>query len=333
MSLLYYQYRTPSVCSSATSQVKFIKGKYMKILSKIFLATAFSITSLCQAQPIEIITPFPPGGTVDHLARYVQKVLTTNGIGSIVVHKPGAQGAIAIRHAKESQQPAILMMSAGPGLITPLVNPDADWNLNRDFQPISLLAKDVMAISVPSDRPWNNLQDLLAALKKSPGQLTHGNASDINRLGALMFLQKTNNTGISVNFQGGSQTVIALAGGHVDFIVLNYADVKSIKETGKIKVLGLADRQRHAFDKSIPTLKEQGLDLDISTWYGMLGTKNMDPALVKQINELVVSAMRKDREFTYLHNVLIPTLSSPKEFHDFYDQQIKLWRPVAANSR
>lgn len=303
------------------------------ILSRVVLAATFAITVPVLAQPMEIIVPFPPGGTVDNLARHVQKTLTGNGIASTIVHKPGAQGAIAVRYAKESQQPAILMMSAGPGLITPLVNPGADWNLNRDFRPISLLAKDVMTISVPADRPWNNLQDLLAALKKSPGQLTHGNASDINRLGALLFLQKTNSTGVSVNFQGGSQTVIALAGGHVDFIVLNYADVKSIKETDKIKVLGLADKQRHAFDRSIPTLKEQGIDLEITTWYGMLGTKNMDVALVNRINEIVVSAMKKDRELTLLHSVLIPTLSSPKEFQDFYDQQVKLWRPIATSGR
>lgn len=288
---------------------------------------------VARAEPLEIICPFPPGGTVDRLSRYVQKVLSENGIESTVVTKSGGQGAIAIRYAKESQKPAILMMSAGPGLITPLVNSEADWNLNRDFKPISLLAKDVMTVSVPADRPWNNLQDLLSAMKQSPGKVSHGNASDINRLGALLFLQKTNNTGISVNFQGGAKTVTALAGGHVDFIVLNYADVKSMKEAGKIKVLGLANSQRHAYDKSILTLREQNLDLDISTWYGMLGTKNMDTAMINKIHGLVVDAMKKDKEFTYLHNVLIPTLSSPKEFYDFYDQQVKLWKPVAASSK
>jgi len=296
----------------------------MKNLNKIIVTTLktlivyiiFNINISYASEKLDIVVPFPPGGTVDILARQVQKVLIAKDIDANVIYKPGAHGIIAMNYANQNKD-SILMMNAGFGVIAPLLNNDIEWDISRDFKPVTMIARDVQALAVLSDSPWNSADDLIRSLNTAPRKLTHGNASDDNRLAALLFLEKSRTNAISVNYRGAAEAKNALLGGHVDFIFMGYAALKPLVDSNKIKILGVANETRLHPGSDIKTLKEQNIDLSVGNWFGIFTNNDSSDKQILKLNQIITTEMKKDKSFTFLHQDLMPVLADAKQLGDY----------------
>jgi tripartite-type tricarboxylate transporter receptor subunit TctC len=297
----------------------------------VFFVGFFTLISSAVANgPVEIVVPFGAGGLTDNLGRYASRVLIDHGIHNIVVNKPGAAGVIGVKYARDNTNPSgtILMLAGGPGLIAPFTLTPQPYDISKDFQPIALIASDIMTVSVPANSPYHTLGDLISAIKKNNNTMTWGHASDINRISGLMFLQKINGTATAVPFNGGQQALISLIGGHVDFTLSGIADVKSMADSGRVRILAVASDRRHGKLPSVPTFIEQGVDFQHGSFYAFYASKNTPSHLIAKFNDVVVSRMRNDADYEFLHQILVPNFLGPKELARWYDRQVKIWQPI-----
>lgn len=307
---------------------------YKKFMAVVLCGFALISPSMAN-QPLEIIVPFGAGGLTDNLARYAGRVLSDNGINNIVVNKPGAAGVIGVRYARNNKNPSgtILMLAGGPGLIAPYTMVPKPYDIATDFRPVALIANDVMTVSVPTNSPYQTLADLVLAIQKNSDALTWGHASDINRISGLMFLQKIRSTATAVAFNGGQQTLTALIGNHIDFSLSGVADVKSLADANRVRILAVASDSRHPAFPTVPTFKEYGINFQHGSFYAFYASANTPPDVIANFNDTVISRMRNDMDYTFLHQILIPNFLGPKDLANWYDQQVEIWRPIIEANR
>jgi len=304
-----------------------------KIITTFFFSGVFAAQAM--ANVVNIVVPFPPGGTNDILGRYVSTVLENAKISSIVINKGGAGGIIGVRHVLDSQDKnnTLLMLSGGPGLFTPLLANPRPYDVRKDLQPVALIATDSVVIIVPTASTIKTAQDLVKSLKSNPGKLSWAHPSMLNKFSGIMFLDRTQTTANEVPYNGGAQTALAVAGGHVDFAVTMFADVKELVTAGKVRILGVADNRRHIGIPSVPTFKEQGIDFEHYSWYAVMAPMGMSHERIQYLGKLIVDAVKKDNDNPVLNKVLVPVPVLSDGLARFLDRQYQIWQPIVDGSR
>lgn len=304
----------------------------MYLISKAFMAAVFSVfcSTIALAGSLEVVVPFGPGGTNDILARYVSNVLEKNKQPSIVVNKGGASGMIGVRYARDNlnKSDKLLMISGGPGLFAPMTTDPRPYDIRSDFQPVALLALDSVVIVVPASSPIKDTQDLVQALKNDPEKLSYGFPSLLNQFSGIMFLDQVKGTAIPVSFNGGSPTTIAVAGGHIDFALVMYADAINLIDSGKIRMLGIASEKRHASSPELRTFREQGIDFVHGSWYALLASNTMEKSKVDMISQSIVAAIEQDKTNPVLNKVLSAEPRHANGLHKFLENEFQIWMPI-----
>lgn len=251
----------------------------------------------------------------------------------IVSNKPGASGGIAMtevqRAAPDGYKVGVLISELAiiPHLGMTKVT-------TRDFIPLARLNGDPGLVAVRADSPLKSIEDLLALARKEPGEVSVGNAGTgtIWHLAAAALEDKTGVRFNHVPHQGAAPSVMALAGGHVQAIVVSPAEIGSFVQAGKVRVLAsMADRRLPAPYAEVQTLKEKGIDLVVGTWRGLGVPLNTPEPVVSYLRD-VVSKTATDPEFTtsLLAANLQPAYLPGEEFQVFMDSQSAYFKQLLA---
>jgi tripartite-type tricarboxylate transporter receptor subunit TctC len=212
----------------------------------------------------------------------------------LVLNKPGASGAIGWQDVISSK-PDGYKLAVITVELTTIPHMGLAKFTYEDFVPIARLNADPAAITVKADSPWNTLEDFLAAAKKTDSNLKVGQAGQgsIWHLAAAALEEKTGTKFIQVPFNGAAPAVLALLGGHIDFVSVSPAEVTTYVQAGKLKTLAvMADQRVKGFD-NVPTLKERGIDLSIGTWRGLAAPKGTAPEIVARLKDLAAKTMNE----------------------------------------
>jgi tripartite-type tricarboxylate transporter receptor subunit TctC len=225
------------------------------------------------------------------------------GISSIVVNKPGGQGQIGIKHVINSQQPnTLLMLSAGPGLFTPLMSEARPYDVRSDFDPVSLLATDSVVFYVAAGSDIRDVSDLIKKIKNNPDKITYAAAAGIHAFSGEIFDQRIGGKTVPVPVQGGPQALISVAGGHIDFGIANYSDAYTLRNDGRIRIIGIASKKRHPFDPTVKTFAEQGIkNFEITSWFAIIASKGSDPKFINRVNQLISNGLLTDKSNDFFH--------------------------------
>jgi len=239
--------------------------------------------------PVELIVPSSPGGGTDLMARVIAEVSSKYMPQPFVVsNKPGAGGGIGmgeVRRAKPDGYKVAVLISELAILPHLKMIPFTE----QDFVPIARLNGDPGTIVVKSDAPWKNVQDLLAAAKQKPGEVSLGNAGvgTIWHLAAAAIERDQQVTFNNISFQGAAPSVTALLGGHVQAIVVSPVEVKPYIESGQLRMLGVMTDARLAGEyAAVPTLKESGINVTVGTWRGLGVPRNTPDDVVARLREV-----------------------------------------------
>jgi tripartite-type tricarboxylate transporter receptor subunit TctC len=260
-----------------------------------------------KGKPIELVVAFAPGGAVDSAARLVAPVLEQElGTNVEVINKPGAGGQIGYTALTSAKPDGYTIGATGsPSVVVSPLDPSRGAKYTRDsFQPLGMQVIDPALVGVAPDSPYNTLDDLIAAAKKTPGKITvsttgkqtgeHFAAADIEK--------KTGAKFALVHFsEGSSQATAAFLGGHVQVYIGNVSDVTDMVKQNKIKVLGVMGEERSEFLPDAPTFKEQGVDVVAATARGYSAPAGLpdgvetkiEAALQKAIQDPTVTAKMK----------------------------------------
>lgn len=267
-------------------------------------------------KPIELIVGWAAGGGTDALARSLANIIG-NSLGQpiVVVNREGANGAIATKEvaAVKGDGHKIIIDASGVLNLAPNLN-DVGYKID-DFKGIAGLTYEPVILAVNANSPYKTLGDILK--EKGNGKTIkygHSGANSFPHLSQAVFYKKAGIDAKDVPFKGGAPAITALLGGHVDTIAGHPFDLVPQAQAGKIRLLGIFSPERFKDIPDLPTMKEQGYDIDMSVWKQILVQKDTPDEIVKVLEAKFAEAVKtpKFQEFLKANN-LAPQILTGKE--------------------
>ena len=238
---------------------------------------------------VTLVAPFPPGGPVDVLSRILAEGLQKKtGQTVLVENLPGAAGNLGIDKVKRAKPDGKtwLVVPAGNLTINPTLMPNFPFNIERDFVPVTMLAKAPNVLVASTAAKLSSLRDLIAQAKARPGTLSYaspGIGSGLHLAGELFKLQ-TETDLLHVPYKGTGPALNDVLGGTVPLMFSNLPATLGHIKSGKLLALGLTDSVRSAVAPDIPTLAEQGVSgVVVTSWYGVLAPAGTPAAVAEQM--------------------------------------------------
>ncbi|MBC5765808.1 tripartite tricarboxylate transporter substrate binding protein [Ramlibacter albus] len=236
------------------------------------------------SKPIQLVLPFPPGGSFDPIFRTLSEAAAKElGQPIVIMHKPGAGGVMGtatLATMNEADGYTISVMHNSV-IRAPLVQ-KVNWDPLKDFTYLIGLAGLTTGIVVAADASWKTLPELLADAKKRPGAVSWGNvgAISINRIYGERLAKAAGTSFNMVPFKGGSEAFQAVIGRHLD--VYGDPGFGSQVQGGKVRLLATFTSERLK-RYNAPTVKELGYDLVIESPVGLVAPKNLDPKIASRL--------------------------------------------------
>ncbi|WPG40225.1 tripartite tricarboxylate transporter substrate binding protein [Variovorax sp. EBFNA2] len=236
-----------------------------------------------------IISPFPPGGPVDTLARVLSDGLAKRyGQAAVVENLVGAAGNIGIDKVKRAKGDGhtLLVVPAGNLTINPTLMPNFPFNIEKDFVPVTMLAKAPNVLVAAPASGIKSAKELVAMAKAKPNTLSYaspGVGSGLHLAGEL-FKQQAGIDLLHVPYKGTAPALNDVLGGSVPLMFSNLPATMPFIKNGKLIALGVTEAKRSPAAPDIPTLAEQGIQgVAVTSWYGLLAPKGTPPAVVEQL--------------------------------------------------
>ena len=270
-------------------------------LAAAILAAGLPLVLPAQAQtagkpPLKIVVGFPPGGSADLLARLLAEGLKDDFASVIVENKPGAGGRIALGQVKRSPSDGqtVIVLPSGPMVLFPHVYRKLDYDAVADFTPISLLARFQFSVVAGPSAGTASVAEMLAKAKAAPGKSTYGTPGQgtLPHFMGVLFGQKAGAELTHVPFQGGGPANTALLGGHIDYKFDVVTETAELHRAGKVRILAVTGPRRDPQVPEVPTLKEQGVDMEATAWFAMYGPAGLKPEVRDRLSQAVAKAVR-----------------------------------------
>jgi len=266
------------------------------ILFAIFMGFMMeSVQAAYPERPITWVVTWPAGGRTDTVSRIfapaLEKIL---GQPVVIVNKPGAGGVVGAKEVAMAKPDGYTISLISISMILTQYTVPTPTNL-RDYIPIAQMLSSPGLLTVHSKAPWNNAKEFVEYAKANPGKIKNG-ASGTGTSDHLFTAAFQKTAGIKlthVPYPGDAPAVAALAGQHVDSNFAPMVAVKPFVDAGDMKVLGVASDQRRSLYSKVPTWKEQGINVSISTFEGIYAPKGL-PANIVAILEKALEQVVKN---------------------------------------
>ena len=261
------------------------------------LATAWPAHA--EIKGLEILAPAGPGGGYDQLARATQEVLQKHDLASgvQVQNIPGAGGTIGLAQfvTKNARTPTVMV--AGLGLVGAVLTNKSPVTLNQ-VAPLARLTGEYQPLVVAADSPIKSLADLLAQFKADPGSVSWGGfalGSPDHILSALI-VQAAGGDVAKMNYivaGAGGEMLAQVMGGHITVATGGLNEMAQQIQAGKLRALGISSPERLP-GVDIPTFKEQGIDVTLVNWRGLMAPAKMRPADRKALDAALAKAVQTE---------------------------------------
>jgi len=308
--------------------------KHMAAVAAVLAATT-AFTADFPAKPVRIITPFPPGGSVDLVARLLAADLSKAwGQQVIVDNRPGASGNIGTELAKNAPPDGYaLVVNTLPFVTNQFVYGKMPYDPLTDFTPISIVSSVDALLVVHPSLPVKSVKELIALAKAQPGTLgygTAGAATNPHICGELLnYLGKINL--FAVHYKGGGAATTATISGETPLFFSNtISDALPMVEAKRLRALGVTGAKRSPVAPQIPTLAESGLPgYEFSTWHVFAAPAATPRVLVNQINDKVRASLRTPEAVQRWRERGVEIIANtPDEATAHLKNEVQKWRVV-----
>ncbi|AKJ64914.1 tripartite tricarboxylate transporter substrate binding protein [Kiritimatiella glycovorans] len=229
-------------------------------------------------RPVTLICPFSPGGGTDLLSRKLAHEAEKRlGVPVLVSNLTGGGGAIGHAAGRVAPVDGYTVLMTTFELISLPVQGLAPFT-HEDFDLLMLLNMDPAAVAVRSDHPAQTLEEFVRGAKTGePPSIGNSGAGAVWHLAAAMLADRTDMPAVHVPFNGASQAITSLIGGHIDAVTVSPAELKTYVESGQVRLLGVMSDGRLEGFPDTPTCREQGYDLVFGTWRGLALPEGVPP--------------------------------------------------------
>ena len=273
------------------------------------------------SKPIRLIVPFPPGGSIDPVARLIGPKLSESlGQPVLVDNRPGANGAIGTEILAKSPPDGhtLILLGASTHVTNALLVRNLPYDSFKDFAPVATVQRSDYVLVVHPALPANTLKELIALAKSRPGQIAYASSGNgnLNHLAAELFNMMTGIKTHHVPYKGGGQALTDLMSGQVQmhFSVLISA-IPQIK-SGRLKAIAIGGETRFAALPQVPTFTEAGLPgFSLRPWQGVLAPARTPRPIIDRLSSEIgkIVALPEIRE-RLVSLGMQPLISTPEQF-------------------
>ena len=245
------------------------------------------------ARTVSVVVPFPPGGSVDGVARIlVAKLNETLGQHFIVENRAGGAGGTVGANAvsKASPDGYTLLLSASIHVINPFLFKSVPYDVVKDFSPVTLLAVGPLIVSTTPSVPANNLKDYFDLARKEPKKHTFGTTSigSASHLAIELLKRDAGLDTLVVAYKGTGPALTDLMSGQIQLLADPMLSSLPLAKAGKIKALGITSLKRQPAAPDIPTVEEFGMKgFEFVSWYGLWGPKSLPADVTAKLQTAV----------------------------------------------
>jgi tripartite-type tricarboxylate transporter receptor subunit TctC len=303
------------------------------LLMLVGLCTSVQAQTAWPNKAIRIVVPYAPGGANDILARVVaEKLAPALGQPVLVENKPGAGAAVGTELVVKSPPDGytLLMAASGPIVFNPALVAKLAYNPVTDLTPISLAGSFPMILAVNEASPAKTFAELVTLSKANPSKFNYSYPSASFQLVMELVKAKTGLKALNVPYQGSAPSINAVLTQEVQMTLIDSGPIAALLKAGKLRALGVTSEQRLAAYPQVPTLKEQGIDVSVNFWSGLLAPAGTPAPIVKRLQEEVARIMALPDVQERMGKLDIkPVGSSSADFAKVISQEIQLWTQVA----
>ncbi|MDO9143726.1 tripartite tricarboxylate transporter substrate binding protein [Rhodoferax sp.] len=314
------------------------RDTFLKSMAALAVSGSLPLSAFA-ATNVKMMIPANPGGGWDGTGRALGKALMDAKVADTVTYenKGGAAGALGLAqfvNASKGDPNALMVMGAVMlgGIITgkPPVSITA-------ATPIARLTSEYNVFVLPANSPFKTMADVVAQLKKDPGSVKWGGGSrgSTEHIAAAMIARAVGVDPAKINyvaFRGGGEATAAILGGNVTIGGSGYSEFSEYIKSGKMLPIGVTSGARlKGID--VPTLKEQGIGVEIGNWRGVYGAPGITPAQRKALTDMVIKATQsKAWQEDLVKNNWTPALLTGDAFEQFVDNDFASLRATMVKS-
>lgn len=282
---------------------------------------------------VKLMIPANPGGGWDITGRAFGEALRSAAVASNVSfeNKGGAAGAIGLaQFYNTSKGDPHALMIMGAVMLGGIITNKSPVSITQ-LTPIARLTTEYNVFVLPANSPLKTMKDVVEQLKKDPGSVKWGGGSRgaTEHIAAAQIAQAVGVPAAKINyvaFRGGGEAVAAILGGNVTVGGSGYGEFQPYIESGKMRAIGVTSPQRLK-GINVPTLKEQGIAVEIGNWRGLYGAAGLTPAQRHSLTEMVIQATKsKAWQDALVKNNWTAALLTGRAFEDFVNQDFAALR-------
>ncbi len=265
------------------------RSEFFAVLLIALITTPLAaVAQTYPAKPIRFVVPYPPGGGTDVIARIVQEPLSRAlGQPIIIDNRGGAGGSVGTEVvARAPADGYTILFTLSSHTINPKVF-KVNYDVERDFVPITLVASLPQMIFASPKAPFNTLQEMVAYSKKNVGALSFssvGNGSP-SHIAGEMLKQMTGTFMVHIPYRGGGPAVADVMAGQLDLGIVSIPAVAAQAKAGRVKPLAVTTQARSPSFPDVPTVAEalnlRGFEVD--SWYAMFAPRDTPVAITRRL--------------------------------------------------
>ncbi|MEG0052082.1 MAG: tripartite tricarboxylate transporter substrate-binding protein [Comamonas sp.] len=314
------------------------RDTFLKSLAALAAAGTLPLSAQAAAA-IKMMLPANPGGGWDTTGRAVGKALQDAGVASSVTYdnKGGAAGAIGLAQFVNSNKgDPNAMMVMGAVMLGGIITGKPPVSLSQ-ATPLARLTSEYNVFVLPANSPFKSMAEVVAQLKKDPGSVKWGGGSrgSTEHIAAAMIAKAVGVDPAKINyvaFRGGGEAISAILGGNVTVGGSGYSEFAEYITSGKMKPIGVTSAARLK-GSNVPTLKEQGIDVEIGNWRGIYGAPGISKAQRDELVAMIEKATKSKAWAEALQkNDWTPAWLPGDAFAKFVDDEFASLRAIMAKS-
>jgi len=302
------------------------------------LGATLAPTSFAQSWPTKAVTfvsPFPPGGSVDPIARLIAAKLT-DALGQqfIVENRVGASGSIGTGYvAKSAPDGYTFVFVFDTHAVNPSLLPKMTFDTLKDLAPVMLIGTAPMALATAPGKPYKTFADFVAAAKAKPDTVSYGSigSGSLGHLTMMLVQEAGNFKVIHIPYKGGGPMVTDVLGGQIDSGIGSVAVMSAHIKSGKMRPLAVTGETRSAAMPEVPTLAEQGYKgFSALAWWGIFAPAGTPQPIIDKLNAEVAKVLRSpdtSKQLTETMGMDIKA-SSPADLQKWTESELQRWAKV-----
>ena len=303
-----------------------------------FLALSFALLAVAPttvwaqnypARAVTVVVPFPPGGSVDGVARIIVDKLNQSLASRFIVENRagGASGNVGANVvAKSDPDGYTLLLTASVQVVNPFLYKNVPFDVVKDFTPITLIAAGPLIVSTTPSVPAKNLKEFFELVRKDPQKYTFATTS-IGSASHLVIELLKREAGVDtlvVAYKGTGPALTDLMSGQIQLVADPMLSSLPLAQSGRIKALAVTSLKRQAVAPEIPTVAESGFPgFEFVSWYGLWGPKDLPADIATKLQTSIANILAQPGVNERLNLLGFEAIgSTPDYFAKFIDSEM-----------